>query len=145
MNDKRVIYNDDFETVIWGNEPESAQELANLYYRIRNTGVATYAVKVAEFDNKVYYDTKCGIDWAKIASNPRRIVTGVQLRESDRPDSPNDRITLTYPHVTDPGMVTGISRVDVAGHTTPLDTDFRGGTPTVQVSTLNAPASPVHH
>ena len=66
MNDKRVIYNDDFETVIWGNEPASAEELSGLYHRIYGTGVTTYAVKVAEFDNKVYYDTKCGIDWAKI-------------------------------------------------------------------------------
>ena len=41
MNDKRVIYNDDFETVVWGNEPQSAEELANLYYRVRDTGVKT--------------------------------------------------------------------------------------------------------
>ncbi len=69
MNDKHIIYNDDFETVIWGNMPESAQELAELYYRVRGTGVTSYAVKVAEFDNKIYYDTKCGIDWAKIDFN----------------------------------------------------------------------------
>ncbi len=64
---RRVIYNNDFETVIWGNEPQSAEELAALIQRVANTQVTTYAIKVVEYDNKNYYvGNKAGIDWTTI-------------------------------------------------------------------------------
>ena len=64
---RRIIYNDDFETQIWGRKPKSAQELYDIFCEVRDTAVTTYAVKVCEYDNKNYYvGNKKGIDWSQI-------------------------------------------------------------------------------
>ncbi len=67
MAKDRVIYNDDFETQIWGRWARTAQELHDIVCEVRGTAVTTYAVKVCEYDNKNFYvGNKKGIDWSQI-------------------------------------------------------------------------------
>ena len=67
----RVIYNDDFRTIMsfdqaaYG-EPSSVGEWRDLIERVRGTGITSYVMDSIEFDNKVYFATKRGIDWANI-------------------------------------------------------------------------------
>ena len=67
MAKDHVIYNDDFETQIWGRKPASAQQLYDIFCEVRATAVTTYALKVCEYDNKNFFvGNKCGIDWSQI-------------------------------------------------------------------------------
>ena len=65
------IYNDDFRTILSHDQvafgfPASAGDLRNLITRVRATGITTYVIDSIEYDNKVYFETKRGIDWAEI-------------------------------------------------------------------------------
>ena len=68
---KRIIYNDDFRTPMSFDQvkfgyPASVQDWRDLIERVRGTGVTSYVMDSIEFDNKVYFATKRGVDWAKI-------------------------------------------------------------------------------
>ena len=65
-----VIYNDDFRTILSHDQvafgfPASDGDLHGLLTRVRDTGVTTYVIDSIEYDNKVYFETKRGVDWAK--------------------------------------------------------------------------------
>ena len=68
---RRVIYNDDFRTAMSYDQiefgmPSSVDEWRRLIERVRGTRVTTYVMDSIEFDNKIYFATECGIDWAEI-------------------------------------------------------------------------------
>ena len=68
---KRIIYNDDFRTAMSYDQiefgsPSSIDEWRQLVERVRGTGITTYVMDSIEFDNKVYFATERGIDWAEI-------------------------------------------------------------------------------
>ena len=67
----RVIYNDDFRSIISIDQPHfgfpaSTAEFRGLVERVRGTGVTSYVMDSIEYDNKVYFKTERGIDWATI-------------------------------------------------------------------------------
>ena len=66
----RVIYNDDFRSIISIDQPHfgfpaSTAEFRGLVERVRGTGVTSYVMDSIEYDNKVYFKTERGIDWAE--------------------------------------------------------------------------------
>ena len=68
---RRVIYNDDFRTAMSYDQiefgmPSSVDEWRRLIERVRGTRVTTYVMDSIEFDNKIYFATERGIDWAEI-------------------------------------------------------------------------------
>ncbi len=71
MPRRRVIENNDFRTIMSHDQkafgfPASAQDVAGLVERVRGTGITTYVMDSIEYDNKVYFQTKRGTDWAAI-------------------------------------------------------------------------------
>jgi hypothetical protein len=71
VTQRRIICNDDFRTIMSHDQckfhyPASADDLASLVGRVRGTGVTTYVMDSIEYDNKVYFATERGIDWAKL-------------------------------------------------------------------------------
>ena len=71
MAERRVIYNDDFRTIMAHDQikfglPASAADWRALIERVRGTAITTYVMDSIEYDNKIYFETERGIDWAKI-------------------------------------------------------------------------------
>ena len=71
MTNQRVIYNDDFRTILSQQQgsaglPSSADDLAGLVERVGGTDVTTYVMDVVAFDNKVFFHTERGVRWTDI-------------------------------------------------------------------------------
>ncbi len=71
MSEARVIYNDDFRTIMSHNQatdgfPSTVSDLEGLVERVGSTGVTTYVMDAIGFDNKVFFDTKRGSSWTDI-------------------------------------------------------------------------------
>ncbi len=71
MPTNRAIYNDDFRSILSQDQakfgfPASEEEFAGLITRVGGTGITTFVLDAIEYDNKVYFATKRGADWAQI-------------------------------------------------------------------------------
>ncbi len=78
----------------------------------------------------------------RVTSEPARLVTGLQILQSEPHLAPDDRITLTWPRLSDANRVARVERIDVAGHATPLQRRHAAHGMSVEVPIANDAQSP---